>query len=1690
MLWVELETGEVRVFGLMPVLDAVDAEAAAWALQLVRRVGERAAVWSTAAANTSRKNVSVAVATVGNHADETERESPTDACERFLEVVERVAGDGVEAGELARAVLALLGDRSADVDRLQGELFDLVADFDATALLLQLRPQLQRDVRVVKRAVGRRWGAPADARWTPPTADREPALPDREKRLRLRRLERLITSGDIDVQAVAEYLARQQVDDADERQLAVQLVQEHLRAQGTTDERWMPARAALPARAQRTVREDVECVDVPAPPPRPAVASERLPVAEVIDARLAGLFEDTPTLNVIQSRVYPIAYGSNENMLICAPTGAGKTHIALLAIAREMLQASPGRRWRCIYVAPMKALAGELVRKFTRRLSPLGVRVLEYTGDVRRTRRQAAEAHVLVTTPEKWDVVTRTSGDWHSQLIDPLRLLIIDEVHLLHDDRGAVLEAIVARTLRLVEVRQRGIRLMGLSATLPNSGDVAEFLRVRPDRGLFVFDGAYRPVPLQQRFLGIAERQQQPLAARRARMNQVCFEQMIELLGGGHQCMVFVHARKETQRVARALLDMAAQREQRSLFLPPGAASLPREALQPVNRQLHSAEVRSLALCGVGIHHAGLLRADRLLIERLFEAGHLRLLVCTATLAWGVNLPARGVIIRGTEVYDAQRGGTVDLSMLDVMQIFGRAGRPQYDTLGLGVIITARDRLPYYLRLLTQQMPIESHLLEGTALVDHLNAEVVLGGVTSLHDAFEWMSYLFLAVRVGKNPLHYGVSWSELLHDRRLVAFRMRQVQGALETLHASGMIAYETGADGEPAAAAAVEATDLGRIASHFYVGQRTVNEWREQLRADTSSAALLRLVSGAHEFQQLALREDEAPELERLAAVACPFPVRRRRRCRRGDSEPPDDDRPLVDDVSVKVNVLLQSYVSREEPASFALLSDTAFVVQSFERLLRAVLEMAIGRGYAALAVRALELARAVSQRVWPFAHPLRQVRGRVGGSGVLTESVMATLEGIGAHAQLEGLVGDDDDQHSVLAERFPNAHERRVLRTLAQCIPRIAARCTARPLAAGLLQLVVRITPQWQWNAQLSGADDRSSESWWVWVECGERVVQTQRVRIARRQACGEDDAMLQLLFQVVLPEDANAPPPTLAVRLLSETWHGGDRCERLVALDDMRWPDEATAPTPLLDLRLLPRACVGDGPLARRVLGDIAHWNPLQTQVFHALYHTDERLLIAAPPGSGKSTLADVVILRALRQQQHATPVLLVAALPTLARMRAAQWRQWAPAADGWRVVAVPDAEAAGDVTKWSQAREAHLVCASPSALLHCAAAESSSSSAWLPWRWARTVVLDDLHFLDSALSSDYEGALTQMRRYGTASTRLVALASPVAPAATLGAWLGVPARRVWPFAPTTRPVPCAVRVRPLAAAEYAARMNIASRLVYTALCQSDEPMALVFAASRAQCYDTAWQLIRLAASGGMPRRWVRDAGLPSTAVRSASLRHVLEFGVGVLHEGSGERERALLERWFAQGRLAVLIAAAGVAWRLQSRAPLVAIKGSEYVDAASGRREDMPLPLLLHLLGRAGRMWVDRRASALVLVREAVVDFYQAVLRRPCPLESRLMAEERDALEALLSQEVRAGRMRTPDDALTLLRHSYGWRRLSDNPAYYERRGSVESCAADRVEQALMHLAAAGEVVVQARKDPTGTQLTVQVASRD
>ena len=223
--------------------------------------------------------------------------------------------------------------------------------------------------------------------------------------------------------------------------------------------------------------------------------------------------------------------------------------------------------FKIVYIAPMKALVQEMVGNFNSRLKPFGIKVSELTGDRQLTKEQISETQIIVTTPEKWDVITRKSTD--TSYTNLVRLIIIDEIHLLHDDRGPVLESIIARTLRRGEQTNESVRLIGLSATLPNYRDVAKFLRVDEKVGLFHFDASFRPCPLKQQFIGVTEKR---AIMRHQVMNEVCYEKVREH-AGTDQCLVFVHSRKETAKTAKALRDLAIERGTITQFIRANAAS-------------------------------------------------------------------------------------------------------------------------------------------------------------------------------------------------------------------------------------------------------------------------------------------------------------------------------------------------------------------------------------------------------------------------------------------------------------------------------------------------------------------------------------------------------------------------------------------------------------------------------------------------------------------------------------------------------------------------------------------------------------------------------------------------------------------------------------------------------------------------------------------------------------------------------------------------------------------------------------------------------------------------------------------------------------------------------------------------------------------------------------------------------------
>lgn len=1420
---------------------------------------------------------------------------------------------------------------------------------------------------------------------------------------------------------------------------------------------------ALPQGTTRTQIKDERCEEVDIPPPErpPGASKARLAISTLPDyARLA--FKGTKSLNELQTQLFPAAFKSSENLLVCAPTGAGKTNVAMLSVLREIGQhfvhgVLQKNDYKIVYVAPMKALAAEVVAKFGAKLKPLGVSVRELTGDMQLTKREIAKTQMIVTTPEKWDVITRKAGE--GTLVADVRLLIIDEVHLLADDRGAVIESIVARTLRHVETSQSMVRIVGLSATLPNYEDVALFLRVNPRRGLFHFGDAYRPVPLRQTFIGVSERNQYKMVDY---MNRIAWRQAASALRRGKQVMVFVHSRKDTGKTARALLDVAAENGQEGLISPyadgdvetaGGPEGPSRSLLSSLKQQVsrsRNVELRELFDRGIGIHHAGMLRSDRSLTERAFAAGALKVLCCTATLAWGVNLPAHMVVIKGTKVYNAEAGGFMNLSMLDVMQIFGRAGRPQFDTSGHGVIITSHEDLSHYLGLLLRQKSIESNFIK--ALPDQLNAEIVAGTVVNVAEACVWLSYTYLYIRMMRNSMSYGITPAMRAEDPLLEEHRRQLIEQAAEQLDECRMIRFHR-------ASGNFAVTDPGRVASHYYIRSesiRTFNELIEPMLAGRcTDDRILNLVCHAEEFDNIRVRDEELSELDRL-----------KRHC-------PIELRDAVENKHGKICVLLQTYISGVRPTSFTLISDMSYVTQSAGRIARGLFEIALRRGWCYLAERLLTLSKSIDKRVWWTSSPLRQFSS-------LSWEALNKLED--AYSDLDRLRELDAAEIGSII-RHPRDGQR--VASLIASIPKLYIEVTSiQPITRGILRVTLNISPDFTWVDRQHG----SVEPWWIWVEDSnsETIYHSEYFLLNKKQALSGEP--VPLIFTVPLFDPL---PPQYWIRACSDRWLDGETTVE-VPFRQLRLPDRAQHHTDLLDLQPLPVGALQNAAYEALYAGKFTHFNPVQTQMFHTLYHTDVPVLLGAPTGSGKTVAAELSVMRLFEAHPRMKAV-YVAPLKALVSERVRDWKVKFGEKLGRRIVeltgdATPDARslASADILvttpeKWDAVSRAWRVGAS-----------SRSAKAYIGR--VGLVILDEVHLLGEDRGPVLEVIVSRMRRIAAATgagLRFVALSTALANASDLADWLGIaPAPPgasgrlgLYNFRPNVRPIPMDVHIQGFPGKHYCPRMATMNKPTYAAIqTYSPDKPTLVFVASRRQTRLTALELIALCARDENPKQWVgisdEEMEAALATVRDDSLRHCLAFGVGIHHAGLAPSDRELSERLFLSGGINVLVCTATLAWGVNLPAHLVVVKGTEYFDGRLGRYVDFAVTDVLQMMGRAGRPQYDTHGVALILVHEPKKNFYRKFLYEPFPVESQLKA--RNALHDALNAEIAGAAISNRADAAEYLTWTYFFRRLCANPSYYDcEDGSTEGIRAylsELIDTVLGDLEDAGCISVRAEDD--------------
>ncbi len=239
-----------------------------------------------------------------------------------------------------------------------------------------------------------------------------------------------------------------------------------------------------------------------------------------------------------------------------------------------------------------------------------------------------------------------------------------------------------------------------------------------------------------------------------------------------------------------------------------------------------------------------------------------------------------------------------------------------------------------------------------SALPDALNAEIVLGSISNIKDAVNWLAYSYLYVRMLKNPTLYGIQLDEAEKDEFLLQRRTDLAHTAAAILDKHSLVKYDKKSGN-------FQVTQLGRVASHYYIKYASMSVYNENLKPHIGMIDLFRIFSFSSEFKQIPIREEEKQEIAKLM-VKVPVPIK-------GSIEEP----------SSKINILLQSYISQFKIEGYAISSDMVYVSQSAGRIMRALFEICLKRGWAQLSLIILNICKMIEKRMWSTMTPLRQFK-----------------------------------------------------------------------------------------------------------------------------------------------------------------------------------------------------------------------------------------------------------------------------------------------------------------------------------------------------------------------------------------------------------------------------------------------------------------------------------------------------------------------------------------------------------------------------------------------------------------------------------------------------------------------------------------------------------------------------------------
>jgi len=480
-----------------------------------------------------------------------------------------------------------------------------------------------------------------------------------------------------------------------------------------------------------------------------------------------------------------------KNMVLAIPTASGKTLVALIAILNHIKNGG-----KAVYIVPLRALAEEKYEEF----SDFCDCVLS-SGDYDSEDRYLTRYDCIITTSEKCDSLLRHS----KRFFDDVTLVVADEIHLIDSMRRGP-------TLEMTLSKLKNKHILALSATISNAQEIAEWLKAdlvysewRPVKlrmGVYIKDKIYYKDAVKE------------VSFKKDPITSLCYETIRE----NGQLLIFVNTRRSAEALAKKL-----------------AKNNFSEIDIKFSNTSFGKLLESCARRGVAFHHAGLAREDRKKVEKYFKENKLKVLTATPTLAAGVNLPARRVIIRDYRRYSDL--GYRRIPVLEIKQMMGRAGRPKYDKEGEALLIAKNEE--------EKEMLFEDYINKET---ERITSKIANPGIMRTH----------ILALIASNYVSNEETLKSFL-ERSFYSFQYNlskiydRILEIVDFLEENDLIKDYT-------------ATLFGKRVSYLYIDPKTAIIFRNALKDEMTPFGILHTITSTPDLESLYLRRGEFDEYDSI--------------------------------------------------------------------------------------------------------------------------------------------------------------------------------------------------------------------------------------------------------------------------------------------------------------------------------------------------------------------------------------------------------------------------------------------------------------------------------------------------------------------------------------------------------------------------------------------------------------------------------------------------------------------------------------------------------------------------------------------------------------------------------------------------------------------------------------------------------